>query len=104
MIMPAETDVVDDIHIEPPDGHLGRVGLGQHIADRSQPMRHDRQRGSRPADVLRHDVHLVSARQEHLRVLIGPLFRAAAARVEVIDDQGDFHGSTPASIMSCERA
>ena len=36
-------------------------------------------------------------------MLEGPLFRAAAARVQVIDDQGNFHFFTPAPRMSSNR-
>jgi len=51
--------------------------------------------GRRTGDVAGDDVDFVPAGQEPLDVLEGPLLRAAASGVEVIDNQPDFHGKTP---------
>ena len=75
---------------------LGRGRPLEHRTDRAEQVRHDVQPRRRAVHPLGHDVDFVSPGQQPLGMLEGPLFRAAAAGVQVIDDQGDFHFFTPA--------
>ena len=83
---------------------LGGPRLAQHRADRPETVRHQRQLGRRAGDRAGHHVDLVSAGQQPLGVLEGPLLGAAAARIEVIDDQGDSHGDAFRAVHRQTRA
>ena len=79
-------------------GHLcGRVGPSEHRADIADQMGHDTQPRAGFGNVPRYDVNFMSTSQQPLGMLISDLFGAATMRIEMIDDQSDFHRVAPAA-------
>ena len=90
--VPAHAHVVDDIQRQRFEHGPDRAGKGDRRGIALDRVVGDRQAAGLGGAASRHDVDLVAQLQQPLGERPGPLFAAAAGRIELFQDQPDSHG------------